>query len=40
MLENLRARLANTPKQETENAANEQRAITRLRLAKLLAGNG
>ncbi|HEY6866411.1 MAG TPA: 2-oxo-4-hydroxy-4-carboxy-5-ureidoimidazoline decarboxylase [Candidatus Eisenbacteria bacterium] len=36
MLELLRGRLANDPDTELLNAAREQRAITRLRLAKLL----
>ena len=37
MLTLLRARLANDPAAELENAAREQRAITRLRLEKLLS---
>jgi len=37
MLALLRARLANEPEVELANAAREQRAITRLRLEKLLS---
>ena len=39
MLELLRGRLANDPDTELVNAAREQRAITRLRLEKLLSRN-
>lgn len=39
MLELLRARIGNDPARELENAAREQRAITRLRLDKLI-GSG
>jgi 2-oxo-4-hydroxy-4-carboxy-5-ureidoimidazoline decarboxylase len=39
MLELLRARLPNAPEAELEAAAAEQAKITRLRLAKLLAGS-
>ncbi len=38
MLELLQGRLANDPDTELGNAAREQRAITRLRLDKLLGG--
>ena len=39
MLELLRGRLANDPDTELVNASREQRAITRLRLEKLLEGD-
>ena len=40
MLASLRARLANAPEREIRIAADEQKKITRLRLSRLLEGDG